>query len=244
MVLAPGLGFAAPQYAGLAEDLASRGYVVVGVTPTGSANVTVLNGRAVGPTAEGNPPDFTGDQSAHDRAVAERLLAVWTQDLLFAADTAAPLPGSARLAGHLAPRRGRRTSGTPSAAPLPWPPATPTAMPRRRGPRRRALRTGRRRRADGAGPARPARRLLHRRRLQRRPARTTGRTSPPPGRFLAASTGPTRRATVPGSGHLDFSDDGLYYWALPLRRLLGLGDAGGRQVLRQTADLVAGTLTR
>jgi hypothetical protein len=29
--------------------------------------------------------------------------------------------------------------------------------------------------------------------------------------YVSASTGPVRRATVPRTGHLNFSDDGIYY---------------------------------
>ena len=50
------MGLAVPEFTTLAEGLASRGFVVVGVTPTHSANVSVLNGQVVGATAQGNPP--------------------------------------------------------------------------------------------------------------------------------------------------------------------------------------------
>ncbi|MCW2899230.1 MAG: hypothetical protein JWO67_1495, partial [Streptosporangiaceae bacterium] len=67
VVLLPGLGFAAPQYTALAENLASHGYLVAGVTPTYSANLTVLHGhtlharrratrrRSMPPTAHSGP---------------------------------------------------------------------------------------------------------------------------------------------------------------------------------------------
>jgi predicted dienelactone hydrolase len=55
VVLEPGMGVAAPQYTVLAEDLASHGYLVAGVTPTFSANGTLLPGRLVRSTAVGNP---------------------------------------------------------------------------------------------------------------------------------------------------------------------------------------------
>src|SRR5207249_4221357 len=50
VVLEPGMGLAAPQFTTIAESLASHGYVVAGVTPTYSANLTVLDGRAVSAT--------------------------------------------------------------------------------------------------------------------------------------------------------------------------------------------------
>ena len=243
VVLAPGLGFAAPQYAALAEDLASRGYVVVGVTPTGSANVTVLDEQVTGPTSDGNPSDFNGEQSPHDQAIAQHLLDVWVPDLRFAADTTAQLPGSTRLADHVVPDAvtyvGHSFGGTSALA---------------------ACHVDRRCRAavdlDGAlyGPVAreglPVPVLL----VQHdgsciaaacTPSADTDRADVAAAqRFIAASTGPVRRETMAGSGHLDFTDDGLYYWALPLRRLLGLGDAGGRQVLGRTAAIVAETLGR
>jgi len=49
LVLQPGLGPILPDYTTLAEDLASRGYVVVGSTPTYSAAVVVFEGDAAGP---------------------------------------------------------------------------------------------------------------------------------------------------------------------------------------------------
>jgi hypothetical protein len=53
----PGLGFAVPQHTTIAENLASHGYVVAGVTPTHSANLTALNGRAVSTATTGDPQE-------------------------------------------------------------------------------------------------------------------------------------------------------------------------------------------
>ncbi|VVJ24906.1 lipase (secreted protein) [Amycolatopsis camponoti] len=60
MVLLPGLGFAAPQYTTIAEDLASQGYLVTGVTPTYSANLTLVGGAPVPADEAGNPAAFDG----------------------------------------------------------------------------------------------------------------------------------------------------------------------------------------
>ena len=49
LVLQPGLGPILPDYSPLAEDLASRGYVVVGSTPTYSAAVVVFPDGRVAP---------------------------------------------------------------------------------------------------------------------------------------------------------------------------------------------------
>jgi len=60
LVLMPGLGFSAPQYQAIAAAMASRGYVVAGVTPTYSANLTVIAGHPVKASAAGDPSDLDG----------------------------------------------------------------------------------------------------------------------------------------------------------------------------------------
>ncbi|WP_207786202.1 alpha/beta hydrolase family protein, partial [Micromonospora globispora] len=92
VVLEPGMGLAAPQFSTLAEDLASHGYVVAGVTPTYSANVTVLHGHPVGRSTAGNPQDLS-------RANLDRLVAVWAADARFVAGRMAATGGP--LAGHV-----------------------------------------------------------------------------------------------------------------------------------------------
>jgi dienelactone hydrolase len=47
LILSPAMGSIPPDYTTLAEDLASSGYVVAGVTPTGSARVVVFNGGRI-----------------------------------------------------------------------------------------------------------------------------------------------------------------------------------------------------
>ena len=62
----------------LAEDLASHGYVVAGITPTYSADVTVLgDGRIIK-----SVPAATLE-STTDTAAGNRLLAVWRDDIEF-----------------------------------------------------------------------------------------------------------------------------------------------------------------
>ncbi|HEV7172596.1 hypothetical protein [Pedococcus sp.] len=241
VVLLPGLGFAAPQYAVLAEDLASRGYLVVGVTPTGSANLTVLDGRPIGPTAEGNPSDFAGEQTAHDRAIAQRLLAVWVGDARFAADTAASLTESSTLAANVDRSRlaylGHSFGGTTALQACHDDSSCKAAI-----------------NLDGAlfgsaatgGLKVPTLLLGHDGSCitgDCHPASPADRADVVAARgYGSASTGPVRRATLPGTGHLNFSDDGIYYWAGPLRALLGLGSADGSRVLARTGALIAGTL--
>ncbi len=89
VVLEPGMGLSAPMFATIAENLASHGYVVAGVTPTYSANVTVVHGRVLGSTAAGNPDDPSEPNGT-------RVVNVWAADGKFAAGKAA-----ARFAGHV-----------------------------------------------------------------------------------------------------------------------------------------------
>ncbi|MFF5076686.1 dienelactone hydrolase family protein [Actinoplanes sp. NPDC000266] len=56
VVLLPDQGAAAPQYTALASRIAAQGYLVVGVTPTYSAGLTVLDGRPVRASAAGRDP--------------------------------------------------------------------------------------------------------------------------------------------------------------------------------------------
>ncbi|MFC7279752.1 hypothetical protein ACFQS1_37825 [Paractinoplanes rhizophilus] len=84
VVLLPGLGFAAPQYQALAASIASRGYVVAGVTPTYSARLSVIGGHAVRASAAGTVSSGPG---------AARLAAVWAADARFAARQAGLLLG-------------------------------------------------------------------------------------------------------------------------------------------------------
>ncbi|MEV1174359.1 hypothetical protein [Nonomuraea sp. NPDC049784] len=94
IVLMPGMGLNAPVFSTLAQDLASHGYLVASLTPTYSANVSVLHGRVVTSTPSGKPDDF-------DEAHAVRLLDVWTADARFVATRAAELDRDPRLAGHV-----------------------------------------------------------------------------------------------------------------------------------------------
>jgi dienelactone hydrolase len=84
LLLEPGYGHIATDYSVLAEDLASHGYVVVGVTPTYSASVVVFpDGRVARRTPEGSIPEDSPDAA---RPVLDRLVAVWAADDQFALD--------------------------------------------------------------------------------------------------------------------------------------------------------------
>ncbi len=83
VVLLPDLGLSAPQYAAVASGLAARGNLVVGVTPTYSSRLTVIDGRPVAASAAGSASGRT-----------DQLVAVWAADARFAAQRAALQFGS------------------------------------------------------------------------------------------------------------------------------------------------------
>jgi dienelactone hydrolase len=78
LVLLPGMGRIPAHYTTMAEDLASYGYVVAGVTPTGSSRTVVFSdGRVV----EGKE-----DWNLDDPEVAQQLIQTWVGDASFAVD--------------------------------------------------------------------------------------------------------------------------------------------------------------
>lgn len=77
LVLLPGMGRIPPHYTAIAEDLASYGYLVVGVTPTGSARPVVFSDGRVDKGVEFDKPD-----PARDRLLVE----TWRGDASFALD--------------------------------------------------------------------------------------------------------------------------------------------------------------
>ena len=101
LVFEPGLGPLLPEYTTLVEDLASRGYVVIGLNPTYSASITVLDGQVVKSTPLGSIPDNASPEELQQRG--DRLVGVWAADDRFAMDEATRLnddPGSP-FAGRL-----------------------------------------------------------------------------------------------------------------------------------------------
>jgi predicted dienelactone hydrolase len=102
LVMEPGMGPIATDYTVFAENLASHGYIVVGINPTDTANWTVFpDGRVVLRSAKGTIPD--SDSCAEAIQDGNRILAVWAQDELFVMDQLAKLnadPGSP-FAGRL-----------------------------------------------------------------------------------------------------------------------------------------------
>lgn len=80
VVLMPGLGEPVASYSALAEDLASHGYAVIGINPTGSADVVFPDGHLVAATAAGNVSEMAIDQW-YDSAA--RVANVWADDAEF-----------------------------------------------------------------------------------------------------------------------------------------------------------------
>ena len=90
----PGMGRNPANYTTLAEDLASFGNLVVGVTPTDSTTVVFLDGVV----SRGR--DFS--IQAGDAQVAQRYVDQWSKDASFALDQLMAHP---RFASHILPRQ-------------------------------------------------------------------------------------------------------------------------------------------
>jgi dienelactone hydrolase len=223
VVMEPGLGLAAPQYTALAENLASHGYLVAGVTPTYSANLTVLHGRPVGRTTAGNPPAFdTTDPAAAARAGAG-LVAVWAADARFAAAQVAGLGQAGPFAGHVDPARtayfGHSLGGASALEACRTDPRCAGAADldgtqfSARGLNKPMMIIGS---ANSCvtGTCRPDDPMA-------RAERDTARS------LLAASTGPAWCYQIDGTQHFNFTDYAAYYLAAPIRPLVPLGTIDG-----------------
>ena len=89
VVLMPGLGEPVASYSALAEDLASHGYAVIGINPTGSTDVVFPDGHVVGTTAAGNVSEMVIDRWYESAA---RVANVWAADAEFVVRTLAASP--------------------------------------------------------------------------------------------------------------------------------------------------------
>jgi predicted dienelactone hydrolase len=234
IILEPGMGFSAPQYQALAEDLASAGFVVAGITPTGSANVTVLDGRVVGSTAQGNPPDL-GTHSGRPEAEADRLVRRWAGA---AVAVAAALRHSPIIAAHLQPGTvyvGHSFGGAASVQACHDDPSCRGAVDLDGTQFGTVVHTG----LDkplmiiGSGDSCVTGRCpagAHRNTDDVQAARS----------LLRRSHGPAWCPILAGTRHFNFSDYGSYYLALPLRRLLALGSIDGARATRTIDRSVIG----
>ncbi|WAL63844.1 alpha/beta hydrolase [Amycolatopsis cynarae] len=235
-VLEPGMGFAAPQYTALAENLASHGYLVAGVTPTYSANLTVLNGRAVAATEAGNPPESGADDlhAAQAQTTGDRLVGIWAADASFTAARISALDRETGLfAGHVdaattvylghsfggaaALEACRSDAHCAGAADLD---GTQYGTVVHSGLAKPMLLIGSEQSCvtGTCQPASPG----------DRSDRDTARA------LLTASTAPTWCYRINGAEHFDFSDYGLYYLAAPIRSQLALGPIDGTDALTIT----------
>ncbi|MGW7682722.1 alpha/beta hydrolase family protein [Kribbella sp. NPDC054772] len=224
VVLMPGMGLSAPMYAALAEDLASHGYLVAGVTPTYSANLTVLGGQVVDSKPEANPPNL-GDSTESSQQVGDHLVSVWAADARFAAGMVAKqLPNS--VEGGVGPSYvGHSFGGAASLEACRLDQRCAAAVDLdgsqfgdvvTKGVKAPIMLLG----ADDScitsvcGP--DAKNDTDRNRALS---------------LLKASSGASWCATIPGSRHFNFTDYGVYYLAYPLRRFLPLGSVGPRHAL-------------
>ena len=78
LIFEPGLGIIPTYYTTLIEDLASHGYIVFAITPTYSSDVVFPDGRVVAATPAG-----TLDTKENPQAAANRLVMLWSQDVIF-----------------------------------------------------------------------------------------------------------------------------------------------------------------
>jgi predicted dienelactone hydrolase len=217
VVLEPGMGLSAPHLSALAEDLASHGYVVAGVTPTYSANVTVLDGGPVASTPAGNPQDLS-------RADGDRLVAVWAADARFAADRAGGAGGAP--AGHVDASRvayvGHSFGGTASLQACRDDPRCAGAVDLDGTPYGTVVTAGLAApmmllgTPDDclAGPCDPTD-------ADRRDIDTASRS------LRATSPGPGFRYEIAGAEHFNFTDYGAYYLPAPLHEVVQLGPIDG-----------------
>lgn len=240
VVLEPGLGFAAPQYTTVAENLASHGYLVAGVTPTYSANLTVLNGQTVSASEAGNPPAFDNADlhAGQAQTAGDRLIDVWAADARFAAAQTAALDTGGRFAGHVdsaatvyfghsfggaaaleACRSDQHCAGAVDLDGTQYGSVVHTGLDRPMllvGSENSCV-TGTCQPSDPADQS----------------SRDTARA------LLAASKGPIWCYQLDGAEHFNFSDYGSYYLAAPLRSQLALGAIDGDDALAITDAYLA-----
>ena len=86
VVLMPGLGEPVASYSALAEDLASHGYAVIGINPTGSTDVVFPDGHVVAATAAGSVNETVIDRWYESAA---RVANVWAADAEYVVRTLA-----------------------------------------------------------------------------------------------------------------------------------------------------------
>ncbi|GAA3252775.1 hypothetical protein GCM10020216_087340 [Nonomuraea helvata] len=230
VVLMPGLGLNAPVFSTLAQDLASHGYLVAALTPTYSANVSVMHGRVVTSTPAGKPEDS-------DVALSVRVLDVWTADARFVVARAAELDRDPRLAGHVDTGHplyiGHSFGGATAFQACHDDPSCAGAVDLDGALYGSVVRDGLRAPAmilggdnscvTGSCQASDADNVAMRDVTRR---------------LVAASTGPFWRYEILGTGHFNFTDYAVIYLAAPLRALFPLESIDGARGLRIQDDYV------
>jgi hypothetical protein len=217
VVLEPGLGLSAPQFTTLAQDLASNGFVVAGITPTYSANVTVINGHVVERTQQGNPDNVTD-------AAMDALVEVWAADARFVAGSVASLVGSDRLGGHFRPGVvtyvGHSLGGAASLQACHDDASCFGAVDLDGTPYGRV---------GSSGLDKPFLLITSQGGCQERQCQN----------LLSAASASHWQYAVQGAQHFNFTDYGVYFLAPPLQNLLGqLGSINGTRCLEITAAAV------
>jgi dienelactone hydrolase len=106
VILRSDIGALVLDYTALAEDLASHGYIVVGIDAPYSTSVVVFpDGRTVTETTAGNPPENVS-AGERDRRL-NRLVTIWSADTRFVLDRLEQLNAgnpSSRFSGRLDPK--------------------------------------------------------------------------------------------------------------------------------------------
>lgn len=107
LIMEPGFGTLPTDYTTLAEDLASRGYVVFASAPTYSASVVVFkNGRVAKQLPRASFPERSDNAPATrasvraDEAAGNRLIKVWSQDVIFEMNKLQELNGDPKSVVH------------------------------------------------------------------------------------------------------------------------------------------------
>jgi hypothetical protein len=238
VILEPGMGFSAPQYTAIAENLASHGYLVAGVTPTYSANLTVLDGKAVRGNKAGNLPDV-GGHSGRTLEEGNRLVDLWAADARFVAGQVVGLQGqfAGRVKQHSVAYIGHSFGGAASLQACHLDPSCAGAVD-----------------LDGTqfgsvvqeGLRAPS--MI----LSSEDSCVTGTCGPsatnPEGEqeaaasLVKASTGKSWRLIVDGARHFNFTDYSVYFVAPPISNLLALGEIDGRRALAIQDDYLAAFL--
>lgn len=242
VVLQPGMGLAAPEFATLAEGIASEGYIVAGITPTYSANLTVLDGHAIASTPQGKPSDLGArDPAALDEA--GRLVGTWADDARFAVGRVRGLDHDGTLAGHVdtgpVSYVGHSFGGASALQACDDDPTCAGAADidgeqfgpvSQTGSRHPFLILGSENSCVlgdcDAGNAHDRAELAASQ------------------RFLQTSSGPAYRYSILGTEHFNFSDIAVWYIAPPLRQLFPLGPIDGNRGLVIAEAVVVAFLAR